>query len=148
MSQTFADARRIAREQQDFSPMIALMPYARFLGVGMVDVGGRPRSHLPFRPSLIGNRALPALHGGVTAAFMENAALLHLLYALDEDRVPKSIDFALDYLKPGRPEDTYADCEVSRAGQRVAQVMVRCWQRSPEQAIAVARGHFLLTSTE
>jgi uncharacterized protein (TIGR00369 family) len=144
----FAEARHVAREQKDFSALVALMPYARFLGVEIEDNAGQPRSRLPYRASLIGNKVLPALHGGVTAAFMENAALLHLLFALDEARVPKSIDFAIDYLKPGRPEPSYADCEVSRAGQRVAQVMIRCWQRSPEQPIAVARGHFLLSATE
>jgi uncharacterized protein (TIGR00369 family) len=148
MSNAFAEARRIARERKDFEPLTALMPYARFLGVKLLEADGRPRAHLRFRKSLIGNASLPALHGGVTAAFMENAALLQLLLELDESRVPKSIDFAIDYLKPGRPEDTYADCRISRAGQRVAQVAIRCWQRSPNQAIAVARGHFLLTSTE
>jgi len=41
--------------------------------------------------------------------------------ALDQARLPKSIDFSIDYLLPGRPETTYADCDVSRAGVRVAQ---------------------------
>lgn len=148
MSDPFQIARNAARQHQDHAPLLALMPYARFLGVRMTERDGKPCSHLPFRPSLVGNRSIPALHGGVTAAFMENAALLHLLLAMDETRVPKSIDFAIDYLKPGRAEDTYADCDLSRAGQRVAHVTVRCWQRAPDQVIAIARGHFLLGATE
>jgi uncharacterized protein (TIGR00369 family) len=148
MSQPFTEARRAARESGDHAPLLALMPYARFLGVRLTMHEGRPRSCLPYRPGLIGNTLLPALHGGVTAAFMENAALLHLLLQLDETRVPKSIDFSIDYLKPGRPQESYADCEVSRAGLRVAQVQIRCWQQSPEQPIAIARAHFLLTTTE
>ncbi|MFP5304322.1 MAG: PaaI family thioesterase, partial [Gammaproteobacteria bacterium] len=91
---------------------------------------------------------LPALHGGVTAAFMETAALLHLLLQIDQDRVPKSIDFAIDYLLPGRPEDCYAECEVSRAGLRVAQTQIRCWQTDPGHPIALARAHFLLAAPE
>lgn len=148
MSNAFSEARRIARESKNYEPLTALMPYARFLGVKLLDIEGQPRVLLPYRDSLIGNAQMPALHGGVTAAFMENAALLQLLLELDETRVPKSIDFAIDYLKPGRPEETFADCKISRAGHRVAQVAVNCWQRSPDQLIAVARGHFLLTSTE
>jgi len=148
MSNAFSEARRIARESRNYEPLNSLMPYARFLGVKILDIEGEPRVHLPYRPSLIGNAQMPALHGGVTAAFMENAALLQLLLELDETRVPKSIDFAIDYLKPGRPEETYADCKISRLGQRVAHVAINCWQRSPEQVIAVARGHFLLTSSE
>ena len=148
MNSPFSEARRAARAARDYAPLISLMPYARFLGVCIIEADGKPRSHLPYRPSLIGNTSIPALHGGVTAAFMENAALLQLLLTLEEDRVPKSVDFTIDYLKPGRPEDSYADCEISRAGQRVAQVAIRCWQRAPDQIIAIARGHFLLSSTE
>lgn len=144
---TLAAARRAMLEHGDIEPLLTTIPYARFLGVQVQRDGERLRSVLPYRPSLIGNTVLPALHGGVTAAFMENAALLHLLLTQDQERVPKAIDFAIDYLLPGRPEDCYADCEVSRAGLRVAQTMIRCWQRSPEQPIAIARGHFLLTAS-
>lgn len=142
------EARRAARERQDYEPLVRLVPYARFLGVEVSMRDGAPLSRLPFRPELVGNRTLPALHGGVTAAFMENAALLHLLLQLDEDRVPKSIDFSLDYLLSGRAEDTFAQCEVSRAGSRVAHTVIRCWQSNPDKPIAIARAHFLLAAPE
>ncbi len=148
MSANLIEARRRARERHDYSGLLTLVPYARFLGVRVELHGEVPRSRLPFRDSLIGNRSLPALHGGVTAAFMENAATLHLLLQPDLDRIPKSIDFAIDYLLPGRPEDCYAECTVSRAGVRVAQTQIRCWQRSPDHPIAVARAHFLLAEPE
>lgn len=147
MVEAYALARQQARRGDD-GPLLALLPYARFLGVRLQVAEGITRSVLPYRPSLIGNAMLPALHGGVTAAFMENAAILHLLVQLDESRVPKNVDFSVDYLKPGRAEDCIAQCEVSRAGLRVAQVQVRCWQKSPDQPIAIARGHFLLTAPE
>lgn len=146
MSGALIDARQRARTARDFGGLLALVPYARFLGVRVEMHGDIPRSHLPYRPHLIGNSLLPALHGGVTAAFMENAAVLHLLLQPEQDRIPKIIDFAIDYLLPGRPEDCYADCSVSRAGIRVAQTQIRCWQSSPEHPIAIARAHFLLTA--
>jgi uncharacterized protein (TIGR00369 family) len=144
----FAAARRAAREQGDFAPLVALVPYARYLGVRVVASAQGTRSLLPFRDSLIGNSAIRALHGGVTAAFMENAALLHLMLRLDESRVPKSIDFSIDYLAPGQALDTYAECSVTRLGLRVAQVQIRCWQADEQRPIAVARAHFLLTLPE
>ncbi len=141
-------ARRAAREHGDYEPLVASVPYARFLGVTAEMRDGILHSRLPFRPALIGNSALPALHGGVTAAFMENAALLHLLLHLDEDRVPRSIDFSIDYLLSGRAQDCWATCEVSRAGSRVAHTVIRCWQTQPDKPIAVARAHFLLSTPE
>lgn len=140
-----ADARVLARSGAGYDALVSAVPYAKFLGVQVMDDAHGLYCHLPFREDLIGNAAIRALHGGVTAAFMENAALLHLLLRLDQERVPKSIDFAIDYLLPGQALDTYAQCQVSRAGVRVAQAQIRCWQKSREVPIAIARAHFLLT---
>ncbi|WP_028079177.1 PaaI family thioesterase [Solimonas soli] len=145
VSSAWSEARRSAREHGDYRPLVALIPYARFLGMRAETHEGRLRLRLPFRTALVGNPNLPAWHGGVTAAFMENTALLHLLLQLDEHRVPKSIDFAIDYLLSGRPQDLYADCSISRLGSRVAQTQIRCWQSDPAKPIAVARAHFLLS---
>jgi uncharacterized protein (TIGR00369 family) len=140
-------ARRLARETRDCSALLALVPYAGFLGL-RIDLAdpAAPVLRLPYRPSLIGNTALPAIHGGVVASFMESAALMHLLLALDEQRVPKSIDFSIDYLRSAHAEDSYAVCAVERLGRRVAQVQIRCWQSEPAKPVALARAHFLLAA--
>jgi uncharacterized protein (TIGR00369 family) len=141
-------ARRAARERRDGSGLLALVPYAAFLGIRLRYQADEPVLHLPFRKGLVGNSALQAIHGGVVAGFMESAALLHLLLALDEDRVPKSIDFSLDYLRSAQAVDSYAACAVERLGRRVAQVQVRCWQADPAKPVALARAHFLLAAPE
>ena len=140
------EARRAAREHRDGSGLLALVPYAAFLGIQLRYEEAAPVLHLPFRTSLVGNSALPAIHGGVVAGFMESAALLHLLLVLDEDRLPKSIDFSLDYLRSAQAVDSYAACAVERLGRRVAQVQVRCWQADPAKPVALARAHFLLAA--
>lgn len=144
-------ARRAAREQADFSLLRERVPYAAFLDVQVTLTDGVPAFRLPFRQSLIGNQVLPALHGGAVAGFMENAALLHLLLLLDETRVPKSIDFSIDYLRSANAVDSFASCEVARLGRRVAQVQIRCWQDEKghparTREVALARAHFLLGS--
>jgi uncharacterized protein (TIGR00369 family) len=144
----FADARRAAREHNDLGPMRARVPYAGFLGVELQMQDGAPQFRLPYRPSFIGNTVLPALHGGVVAGFMENAALLHLLLTLDEGRLPKSVDFSIDYLRSANAADCFAACDMARQGRRVAQVQIRCWQADAGSAgrqVAIARAHFLLT---
>ena len=124
------------------------MPYVEYLGIRSSTWGGQPLLRLPFQDKMIGNPYLPALHGGVVAGFCETAALLHLIGSLGGEKFPKSIDFSMDYLRSGRPEECFAACEVVRQGSRVALVQVRCWQSSPDHPIAVARGHFLLSATE
>lgn len=142
---TLADARRRAREQRDLAPLVALIPYAGWIGMEAgLDEAGRLQLRLPFKPMLVGNPGLPALHGGVVAGFMESAGMLDLLLRLDEDRIPKSVDFSIDYLRAAHPVLTHAACEVERLGRRVAQVQIRCWQDDAAKPIALARAHFLL----
>lgn len=124
----------------------SVIPYVEFLGIRVAPGEAAPLFRMPYQERLIGNPRLPALHGGVIAGFTETAATLHVIRTLGGAKFPKCIDFSIDYLRAGRPEETFAACEVVRLGARVALVQVRCWQSSPERPIAVARGHFLLTS--
>jgi uncharacterized protein (TIGR00369 family) len=140
---------------QDFELLRARIPYAAFLDMHLLVADGALRFRLPFREALIGDAALPAIHGGVIAGFMECAAQMLLLLTLSERRLPKNIDFSIDYLRSGNPADCFVDCEVMRQGRRVAQVQIRCWQHERAMQadgtprtrdIAVARAHFLLAT--
>jgi len=124
------------------------IPYVAYLGIRIAPHPEHPVFRMPFHPRLIGNPKLPALHGGVVAGFAETAGLLQLMQSLQGVKQPKVIDFSIDYLRSGRPEECFAQCDVVRLGGRVALVTVRIWQRSPELPIAVARGHFLLSTPE
>lgn len=138
-----------ARAARDYQRVVDLVPYARLLGMGCEAADeGRLLFRLDYRPENVGNQLLPAIHGGVIAAFMEHAALLQVLWNLETTVLPKVIDFSIDYLRPGRPLPTYAQCSVIRQGQRVANVAVSAWQEAPERAIATARTHFLLSKPE
>ncbi|MGB2942610.1 MAG: PaaI family thioesterase [Candidatus Macondimonas sp.] len=135
-----------AREQGDLSGLMGHIPYARLIGMDMqLDEAGQPLFVLPYQSKNIGNTALPALHGGVIGGFLENSAIVHLIWKRDAVEMPKTIDFSLDYLRSGRAIDCYARCEVTRQGRRIAHVTASCWQQDPAQPVAVARVHFLLT---
>ena len=143
---TGADAPWLAPTGQAPALAGSLIPYAEYLRIHLASGGDAPLFCLPFQDTLIGNPYLPALHGGVVAGFAETAATLQLVRSVAGTKLPKCIDFSIDYLRAGRAEATYAACEVVRLGGRVALVQVRCWQsKGPAQPIAVARGHFLLT---
>jgi uncharacterized protein (TIGR00369 family) len=134
----------------DSEPVMAErpIPYAAFLGIRESMVDGQPLYRMPYQERHIGNPYLPALHGGVVAGFSETAGLLHVIHSLRGAKFPKSVDFSIDYLRAGRPEETFAACEIVRVGSRVALVQIRCWQRSPDYPITVSRAHFLLTEPD
>jgi acyl-coenzyme A thioesterase PaaI-like protein len=137
--------------------MLAEVPYVRWLGVRVDRRGDELTAVLPFAERLIGNPVLPAIHGGVTAAFLETTAVLGLVWSVlgEEGRglppdgaglpvLPKTIDFTIDYLRSGAARDAYARARVVRQGRRYASVHVEAWQDSRDRPIAQASGHFLM----
>jgi acyl-coenzyme A thioesterase PaaI-like protein len=138
------------------------VPYGQFLGIEFERRGDELTGLLPFKDDLIGNPLLPAIHGGVTAAFLEMTAIITLSWgliwedmesgALDLDqldhahlpRLPKTIDFTVDYLRSGLPRDAYARARINRSGRRYASVHVEAWQDNRARLFAQATGHFVL----
>ena len=149
---TMTDFREMvlaAREQHDYRKLVELIPYARMLGIDFQeDAEGELLFRLAFGRDNIGNPAMPALHGGAVGAFMEHAAIFELLWHMEASMLPRVVDFSIDYLRPGKPEDTHACCRVWRQGQRIANVAVETWQSDRDATIATARGHFLLSPPE
>ena len=97
------------------------------------------------------------MHGGATAAFLEVTAIITLSWmscgtrwkaarwimtALDGElpRLPKTIDFTVDYLRSGLPRDAYARARITRAGRRYASVHVEGWQDNRTRLFAQGTG--------
>lgn len=143
-----------ARDQGDAQILVDALPYAEFLGMRAIEVDGELCFHLPPRDSNVGNPVLPAVHGGALGGFMEMAAVVTLMMEIDQSklagplRIPKLVDFSVDYLRAARLVDTYASCEVVRQGRRMANVVVRVWQDSRDQPTATARSHYVLAAEQ
>ena len=131
-----------------YQSLLDSIPYINHLGIRVespIDNTSAPlHFHLPFRAEIIGNPMLPALHGGVIGALMETAGLIQVIVSERQPRLPKVIDFSVDYLRSARATDCWATCDVARMGSRVAAISVRCWQESESRPIATARAHLLL----
>ncbi len=150
------------RRDAALSLLVGAVPYAEFLGVSFDRRGDELTAVLNYTDDLIGNPMLPALHGGATAAFMEMTAIIELAWAglwdqmesgrLDPQtldptslpRLPKTIDFTVDYLRTGLPRDAYARARINRSGRRYASVIVEAWQDNRARPFAHAAGHFLV----
>ena len=131
--------------QAELDAILARIPYARFLGVRVELHGDEMTAILPFSDHIIGNPTLPALHGGVIGAFMEMTAVLQLSILEAQQRQPLPVDINIDYLRSGRPQDTFARALIKKAGRRIANIQVEAWQETRAAPIAALHGHFLLT---
>ena len=136
---------RAAGRGQDMQAVVELIPYARFLGIQVDQKGNEITTIMPFKKTLVGNVNLPALHGGVIGAFLEMTAVIQLLFDTSCERLPKTIDVSIDYLRSGRPQPTFGRAIVTRHGRRVANVRSEIWQEERSKPIGLSHGHYLLT---
>ncbi len=132
-----------AHQTGDYSDFIGLIPYAQTIGVQCERFGDDVIFKLPKKASNIGNPILPAIHGGVIGGFMEISAALYLAMFQPTPKLPRIVDFSIDYLRAGKLKDSYVECKLTRQGNRVANVIINAWQQSREKPIATARAHFI-----
>ena len=164
MSRKRPEPVQVVKQRRDHAlkALVQGVPYIQFLGIEFDRRGDELTATLPFDDKLIGNPFLPAIHGGVTAAFLEVTAIIELSWSLLWEemesgridaaqldpihlpRLPKTIDFTIDYLRSGLPRDAYARARVNRSGRRYASVHVEAWQDNRARLFAQGTGHFLM----
>jgi acyl-coenzyme A thioesterase PaaI-like protein len=164
MSRTKPEPVQVIKKRRDgaLRALVDGVPYIKFLGIEFERRGDELTAILPFSDKLIGNPLIPALHGGVTASFLEVTTIISLSWAylwedlesgalevdkMDDEhmpRLPKTIDFTVDYLRTGLPRDAYARATINRSGRRYASVHVEAWQDNRTKLFAQATGHFLM----
>ncbi|MCZ7676586.1 MAG: PaaI family thioesterase [Roseovarius sp.] len=150
------------RRDAALKALVEGVPYIGFLGIEFERRGDELTAIMPFQEMLIGNPALPALHGGATAAFLEVSAIIGLSWSLlwdeieggtldpdtlllgDLPRLPRTVSFTVDYLRSGLPRDAYARARVNRSGRRYASVHVEAWQDNRARPFAQATGNFVM----
>jgi len=133
-----------AKRSGDIQGLFDIVPYSRFLGLSGRVEGDEIITTMKFAPHLIGNPALPALHGGTLGALLESSAIFELLWRAETIVLPKTITLTVDYLRSGAPVDTHARSIVTRHGRRVANVRVEAWQTDRATPVATAHAIFLV----
>ena len=132
----------VLMDDSEIRTLISLVPYARTIGIKMSEETGCYL--LPVKMSNVGNPTLPALHGGAVAGFMELSAMLYVLQQSESEKIPKVIDFAVDYVRAGKYLATHSRCKLVYLGRRMINVSVSAWQEDETAPIAMARAQFLI----
>jgi len=125
---------------EDPTGPFAQSPFARCLGI---RVGEDGTLVMPFSQQIIGNPILPAIHGGITGAFLETTAIVGVTRELGV-ALPKPIGLTVNYLRSGRALDSYANVSIVKQGRRVVAFEAQAWQDDRTKPIASAFGHFML----
>jgi uncharacterized protein (TIGR00369 family) len=143
---TLLDTIRGAKVSGNVDDIVAAIPYARFLGLSMKIADGSAIARLAYSDPIVGNKNIPALHGGTIGALLEFAGIFQLIWSAGSETIPKTINITIDYLRTARAQDSFARAEFVRQGRQIANVRAHAWQDDDGRPVAVASMHFLLGS--
>jgi uncharacterized protein (TIGR00369 family) len=146
VSQRVVELIGAARAAGDPNLLAQRIPYARFMGISTELADGELLGVMRYHEQLIGNAALPALHGGTLGALLESTAIFEVLWQSETIVLPKTINLTVDFLRSGKPVDTYAAATITRRGRRVANVRAEAWQEDRARPIAAAHAHLLIVA--
>ena len=133
---------------EDTTGLFANSPFARWLGIRDHDQGTEQGTLvMPFSPKIVGNPILPAIHGGMTGAFLETTAIVGVTRELGASATPKPIGLTVNYLRSGRALDSFASVSIVKQGLRIVAFEAQAWQDDRSKPIATAFGHFMLRRT-
>jgi uncharacterized protein (TIGR00369 family) len=133
-----------ARRTGDYAPLVAQIPYARFMGFDVRVEDGDVLGVMRFAEHLVGNPRVDALHGGTLGALMEFTGIFKLLHEAETGAVPRTVNITVEYLRSGKRLDTFARAHFIRHGRRVANVRIEAFQDDPKRPVAAANAHFLI----
>jgi acyl-coenzyme A thioesterase PaaI-like protein len=139
-----AEVLSAARETRDLSALVESIPYFRFLGITAEVASGALIGKMSYSDPLIGNVSRQALHGGTIGALLESAAVLQTLWEAETSVLPRIVTITIDFLRSGRPVDTFAAGLITKKGRRVVNVGVEAWQDDRSRPIARANAIFLI----
>jgi uncharacterized protein (TIGR00369 family) len=119
--------------------LVAASPYWRSLGL---RPGPDGTVVLPADRRHLGDERSGSIHGGILAAFVEAAGVLHLRATGSPDA--STIEATADFLRPAAIADTTATVTEVRRGRTVAHLRIELWQGDPDRPVVVAHGSWLL----
>ncbi|MGE8143019.1 PaaI family thioesterase [Novosphingobium sp. NPDC080210] len=127
-----------------------LPPYADALGIDIDhDEDGNPVLYFDYSDRVAGRPGF--LHGGAMSGLMEMACMAALRAEMErrgETMKLKPVNVAVEFMRGGTEQRTFAMGSVTRAGRRVALVNAECWQDDRAKPIALAQMKILLSPAE
>lgn len=139
-----AELLQYVRRTRDFAGLVEAVPYLTFMGIGIEQRDGELVGKMTYGDPLIGNASLPALHGGTIGALLESTAIFQTLAESETLGLPKVVTITVDFLRSGRPVDTFAAGTITRQGRRVVNVSAVAWQEDRGRPIARANAILLI----
>lgn len=115
--------------------------FNKYLGLKLLDIEeGRARALVPFRPELVGDPRIMAVHGGVISAAMDAlGGLVGMTTLTSRDDKIVTIDMRIDYLRSARNTDLIIEANLVRSGNRIITTYMKAMRSDDNTLVAEGR---------
>lgn len=110
-----------ADKKQRAAEMIKKVPYARLLGIELVDIKrGEAVTKMKMRDEL--RQPYGVLHGGATASLIDTAMAFAVIASTGEDEKATTVDLTVHYLRPVTEGEIVCTAKMVRTGKRILTI--------------------------
>jgi len=122
------------------------IPFNNWLGMKVEHLErGHVTVSIPWRPEIVGDPTVPALHGGVIGAVADATGGMAVWSTLDNPAPRVStFDMRVDTLRPGKPEKLIPVATIIRTGSRLGWADVRLHHGRESELVASARAVYAI----
>lgn len=138
-----------AKLRQNLETLKTLMqaaPYARALGLELVEAGDDLVLKIPYRDELIGNFETGVVHGGVITSLLDHTLGFAVFGALETLAPIATLDLRIDYMRAAEPgRDIFARGRITKITKSIAFVRGTAYHDG-EDPIAMSTAAFMINT--
>jgi uncharacterized protein (TIGR00369 family) len=119
-----------------------IIPFHKHIGLTLDEIdSGYAKARIKFRPELVGDVRIKAIHGGVISAAMDalgGLAGITTLNSIDEKIV--TVDMRVDYIRSARNTDLIIEARIVRSGSKIITTNMQAFAAEKNILVAEGRG--------
>lgn len=119
-----------------------LIPFNKYIGLELTELEeGYAKAVVKFKPELIGDGRIKAIHGGVISASMDavgGIAGITTLHSMDDKIV--TVDMRVDYIRSARNTDLIIEAKIVRSGNKIITTNMQVFAVNDNILVAEGRG--------
>jgi uncharacterized protein (TIGR00369 family) len=125
-----------------FNVFNELIPFNKYIGLELAELeDGFAKAIIKFKPELVGDRRIMAVHGGVISASMDAVGGIAGITSLTsiEDKIV-TVDMRVDYIRSARNTDLIIEARIVRSGNKIITTNMQVFAVSDNTLVAEGRG--------
>lgn len=119
-----------------------LIPFNKYIGLELETLSeGYAKATIKFKPELLGDARIQAIHGGVIAAAMDAVGGIAGIATLSsfEDKIV-TVDMRVDYIRSARNTDLIIEARIVRSGNKIITTNMQVFAATDATLVAEGRG--------